>query len=388
MRIPTPLRRIGIPGALTVLFLVGGLVETAVNDYARSDRPLIALISVLLALPYLLTRRAPVVTTGAVLAVVVFAAAALPVDAFENLVVGFLSYMTAAYVAGTAREWRLAVAGLALAVGGAAAVSLIVGSAVDIISTSLVGAGIWTAAFLITRRTAQTRELRERAVLLERERETEARAAVAEERARIAREMHDVVAHSLSVMVVQAEAAEAMLDADPERARRPLRAVQETGRAALGELRQMLGVLRELADEAPDLEPQPGLSRLDELVDHVREAGLPVSLRVEGRPRPLSPGVDLSAYRIVQEGLTNALKHAGPATAEVLLRYGERDVELTVSDDGRGPAAAAANGSSGHGLLGMRERVVCYGRELSAGPGEEGGFRLTARLPLEPVPAP
>ncbi|WP_217913194.1 sensor histidine kinase [Miltoncostaea marina] len=386
MTIPAPLRRLGWPAALALLLLVGGLVETAVNDYARGDRPLIAVISVLIAVPFVVAGRAPALTTGAVMAAVGIAAAMLPEDTFNNLVAGYLGFLAASYVAGTAREWRLAVAGLALSVGGAAAVTTILGEPVGIISTTLVAGAVWTAAFLITRRTAQTRELRERAAMLEREREIEARAAVAEERARIAREMHDVVAHSLSVMVVQAEAAEAMLDVDPERARRPLGAVQETGREALAELRAMLGVLREMADEAPELAPQPGLSGVGELVAHVREAGLPVTLRVEGSPRPLSPGADLSAYRIVQEGLTNALKHAGPATAEVLLRYGDRDVELVVSDDGRGPAAA--NGSPGHGLIGMRERVVCYGGELDAGPREGGGFRLAARLPIEPMAGP
>ena len=164
----------------------------------------------------------------------------------------------------------------------------------------------------------RTAELVERAARLEREQETEARAAVAEERARIAREMHDVVAHSLSVMVVQAEAAEAMLEVDPERARRPLSAVQDTGRAALTELRRMLGVLRE-SDDGLAMAPQPGLAGLDALAQHVRDAGLPVDVRIEGEPRPLPPGVDLSAYRIVQEALTNVLKHAGPARAEVVV---------------------------------------------------------------------
>jgi signal transduction histidine kinase len=183
------------------------------------------------------------------------------------------------------------------------------------------------------------------------------------------------------VMVVQAEAAEEMLDTDPERARRPLAAVQDTGRSALSELRRMLGVLRELADEGPALAPQPGLAALDVLVEQVTAAGLPVSVRVEGEPRPLPPGIDLSAYRIVQEGLTNALRHAGPARAEVVVRYGDRELELQVSDDGRG--AATANGGAGHGLVGMRERVAVYGGRLDAGPRPEGGFAIAARLPLE-----
>jgi signal transduction histidine kinase len=256
----------------------------------------------------------------------------------------------------------------------------------DYVGVLAIAAVAWLVGFAYHERNRRTAELTARAERAERERETEARAAAAEERARIAREMHDVVAHSLSVMVVQAGAAEAMLDADPERARRPLAAVQQTGRSALTELRRMLGVLREMADEGPGLAPQPGLSALDELARQVREAGLPVNVRVEGEPRPLPPGIDLSAYRIVQEGLTNALKHAGPATAEVVVRYGPRELELVVRDDGRGRGPSANGG--GHGLLGMRERVALYGGDLTAGPRPEGGFALAARLPLEVLSSP
>jgi signal transduction histidine kinase len=260
------------------------------------------------------------------------------------------------------------------------------GDAVDIFFVNAIAAVAWLIGFAFYSRNRRTVELTERAERAELARESEARAAAAEERARIAREMHDVVAHSISVMVVQAGAAEAMLDSDPERARRPLAAVQETGRGALTELRRMLGVLREMADEGAALAPQPGLAGLDELARQVREAGLPVSVRVEGEPRPLPPGIDLSAYRIVQEGLTNALKHAGPATAEVVVRYGRQDLELEVRDDGPGRAAPANGG--GHGLLGMRERVALYGGELAAGPRPGGGFALTARLPLEVIGSP
>jgi signal transduction histidine kinase len=260
------------------------------------------------------------------------------------------------------------------------------GDAVDIFFVNAIAAVAWLIGFAFYSRNRRTVELTERAERAELARESEARAAAAEERARIAREMHDVVAHSISVMVVQAGAAEAMLDSDPERARRPLAAVQETGRGALTELRRMLGVLREMADEGAALAPQPGLAGLDELARQVREAGLPVSVRVEGEPRPLPPGIDLSAYRIVQEGLTNALKHAGPATAEVVVRYGRQDLELEVRDDGPGRGAPANGG--GHGLLGMRERVALYGGELAAGPRPGGGFALTARLPLEVIGSP
>jgi signal transduction histidine kinase len=211
---------------------------------------------------------------------------------------------------------------------------------------------------------------------------------VADERARIARELHDVVAHNVSVMVVQAGAARRTIERDPDRAREALTSVEATGRQALDEMRRLLGVLR-TEDEATELRaPQPSVSHLDELVAHVREAGLPVDLVVEGEPRPLMSGVDMSAFRIVQEALTNSLKHAGPAHARVRLRYGEHDLCLEVVDDGRGLAAdAPASNGGGHGLVGMRERVALFGGELQAGPRTGGGYVVSARIPLEPVRA-
>lgn len=258
------------------------------------------------------------------------------------------------------------------------------GSPADLLSVVPLSVLSWVIGYVVYNHRRRTAELVERAERLEREQATEARAAVAEERARIAREMHDVVAHSLSVMVVQAEAAEAMLEVDPQRAHRPLAAVQDTGRAALADLRRMLGALRQADADGPDMAPQPGLAGLEALADHVRDAGLPVDLRVEGDPRPLPPGIDLSAYRIVQEGLTNVLKHAGPARAEVVVSYGPDEIALRVTDDGVGPPGDGRNG--GHGLVGMRERVAVYGGELTAGPrpAPARGFALSARLPLEP----
>jgi signal transduction histidine kinase len=207
--------------------------------------------------------------------------------------------------------------------------------------------------------------------------ELERREAVVAERARIARELHDVIAHSVSVMTVQAGAAEEMLKHDPARALEPIRAVQETGRQALVEMKRLVGILR-TEDEEIGLAPQPGLADLDRLVRQVRDAGLPVEVKVEGEPRPLPLGVDLSAYRVVQEALTNALKHAGRATATVTLRYGERDVTIEVADDGAG----APEKDGGHGLIGMRERIGVFGGTFAAGPRESGGFAVSARLPI------
>ena len=199
----------------------------------------------------------------------------------------------------------------------------------------------------------------------EREREETAAAAVASERARIARELHDIVAHSVSVMVVQAEAADEMLNRQtPERARAPVWKIQETGRAALTDMRRMLGLLRE-SDSRPALVPQPGIANLELLLAKVRESGPPGRAEVEGRPEPLPPGVDLSAYRIVQEALTNSLRYAGRAHARVVVRYGRGALELEVIDDGPGEAG---DSTGGHGLIGMRERVALFGGELDAGP--------------------
>jgi signal transduction histidine kinase len=224
-------------------------------------------------------------------------------------------------------------------------------------------------------------ETSDRARRLEVERDASVRAAVADERERIARELHDIVAHCVGVMVVQAGAAEDLLDRDPQHARAPLRAIQDTGREAVGELQRMLGLLRAGAAETT-LAPQPGAAQLDELVAQIHAAGLPVRLEVDGTPRPLPPGIELAGYRIVQEALTNTLKHAGVASATVLMRYEQRALEIEVVDNGRG---GASNGR-GHGLIGMRERVALYGGELDAGPRPQGGFRVCARLPVEAVP--
>ncbi len=187
---------------------------------------------------------------------------------------------------------------------------------------------------------------------------------MAEERARIARELHDVVGHSVSVMTVQAAGVRRLLEPEQEREREALEIVEQTGREALAEMRRLVGVLRR-PEEAPALAPQPSLEHLDRLVAQAREAGLPVELRVEGDPVQLAAGLDLTAYRFVQEGLTNALKHARASHAEVLVRYDDGHVELTVSDDGSGDGGGE---SGGHGLVGMRERMSVYGGELEAGP--------------------
>jgi signal transduction histidine kinase len=222
------------------------------------------------------------------------------------------------------------------------------------------------------------RSRRERERSLEVERDTRALEAVAQERTRIARELHDVVAHAISLMVLQARGGRRLLADDPDETRHALDAIEHAGEQALVEMRRLLGLLRHGEGE-PSLAPPPSLSRIEELVAGIRASGLPVEMAIEGDPVELPPGVDVSAYRIVQEALTNALKHAGPAHAKVTVTYGAEAVDLAIVDDGRG--VPAVNGG-GYGLAGMRERVAIYGGSLESGPGPGGGYALRVRLPL------
>ena len=399
-----------------------------------------AALLLLQTLPVAARRRAPFavwLVTG--LATLAYGVQELPDPALD------LGVLVAIYTAAAACDRRVSalvavVSAVAVVVGVAAAGDADVA---DYYFNFLVVATAWILGENARTRRAYTAEVEDRADRLEREREADARRAVAEERARIARELHDVVAHHVSMMVVQSEAGASVVAADPRRAEGAFDAIGATGRQALAELRRLLGVLRDDGadrpvppplrsgslggprgggpasarsrgwgpggdddrDGAQALAPQPGLGRVGALVDQVREAGLPVELVVEGDVRPLPAGVDLSAYRIVQEALTNAVKHAGPARAEVRVRYGTGHLEVQVRDDGGGPgrrprppkgatrgwdpggggATAAADGGGGgqgHGLVGMRERVALYGGELEVGPRAEGGFAVTARLPL------
>jgi signal transduction histidine kinase len=258
----------------------------------------------------------------------------------------------------------------------------------DVFNDYVLLAGAWVLGQGVRQRRLHAAELQDRAERLEREREEKARQAVTQERLRIARELHDVVAHSLSVIGVQAGAARLVLDADPDpaRAREAVAAIEVTANRAMTEMRRALGILRDSERPGAALAPLPGLDQLPALLDQVRAAGLPVRLTVEGVPRPLATSVDLSLYRIVQEALTNALKHARATSAEVRVCYGADDVTVEVGDDGRGPSPAAAGGQ-GAGTIGMRERVALFGGELRVGPRPEGGYAVRARLPIS-VEAP
>jgi signal transduction histidine kinase len=231
------------------------------------------------------------------------------------------------------------------------------------------------------RERAQRAEAAEqRAALAEREQEAAARIAVAEERTRIARELHDIVAHAVSVMVLQVGAVRHKLpDARPED-REALEGVERTGRTALAEMRRLLGAMRRDGED-PELSPQPGLGDLDDLAQQVGRAGLPVRVHVDGQPYPLPHALDVTSYRIVQEGLTNALKHAHASRADVIVRYGSEELGIEVRDNGEGAIPAGGNGD-GHGLVGIRERVKIYGGAMTAGSATGGGFVLSTSLPL------
>ena len=275
----------------------------------------------------------------------------------------------------------------AIVAGALGGVAIVGGDLVELISGSasledtlpawfMLGAA-YGVGFALRGQRIQSTLLAHRAERLEREREQKARLAVAEERVRIARELHDVVAHAVTVIVVQAQAGQRVLEGEQASARDALGSIETTGRQALVEMRRLLGILR-AEDRELALAPRPSLANLDALAERIREAGLPVDLHVEGEAKPLPPGVDLSAYRIVQEALTNTLKHAGPASAQVVIRYRPEEVELEISDDGRG-IVDGRNG--GHGLVGMRERAALVGGVVESGTVGGRGYTIRARLP-------
>lgn len=242
---------------------------------------------------------------------------------------------------------------------------------------------LWVVVRSSFARRVQARILDERASQLAREQAEQARVAVADERARIARELHDVVAHSMGVMVVQAQGAQRIMETDPTGARDALKAIAFTGREALDEMHRMVGLLRQ-REEGSDLRPQPGLSQLDRLVDQARQTGLQLVVEVTGSVRPLPAGLDLAAYRIIQEALTNCRKHADGAPARLLLHYADRLLDIDVMNDGPLKIATRdTKAGSGHGLVGMKERVALYGGQFSAVVRPDGGYAVHVSLPLD-----
>ena len=294
----------------------------------------------------------------------------------------YVAGMVATFLLGNLPDGRQACLGLAVVL---VAITIIVVNNPDHAAGDYAVPGlftvVWLAGLALRARATHAEAAEQRAAWLEQTREQDARRAIAEERARIARELHDVVAHSVSVMTVQSSAVRRLLTPEQEKERHALLTVEQTGREALAEMRRLVGVLRTDDREAPSRAPQPGLADVQALVAHAHETGLRVDLRIEGEPVRLPAGIDLTAYRLVQEGLTNTIKHASAEHAEVRVRYGSGHLEVEVVDDGRGVNGRGDGG--GHGLLGMRERVSIYGGDLDVGPRTEGGFRLLARLPVQ-----
>jgi signal transduction histidine kinase len=315
--------------------------------------------------------------------VVVVAASWLQYELGAGLGQPFFALLLALYAVGAHSGYPRTFAGplaIALIIVALDVPRLTAGAPVDeVVPAWFVLAGVWGFGRWMRRRRVETAMLADRAENAERERERQAARAVAEERARIARELHDLVAHSMGVIVIQSQGAQRMLDTDPVRVRDALKAIETIGRDGLSELRRLLGLLtvRDTDDAAG---PQPSLDRLEDLVAQVRGAGLSVELTIDGEPRPIAPGVQLAAYRIVQEALTNALKHAGPARACVTVGFRNDHLDVEITDDGAGPRPTT---SPGHGLVGMRERVALYGGVLEAGGQGDGGYRIHARLPVD-----
>ena len=368
--------------------VVLGEIEVWVTATYTGPRGLTSALALVRGLALGWRRRRPIAVLAIVIAasapVLLYDAAPVRHDAVSTQLAGlFALFAAGAYATGRAR----AVGGLVAIVGALLRAYEDAGPHAGAALGSLVFfggiyGGTWLAGFVVGRHRARTRDAEHRAGRAEAEREARARQAVAEERTRVARELHDVVAHAISVIVLQAKGARRMLDAEPDETRQALDTIVDSGEQALTEMRRLLGMLRRSDDEIA-MAPLPSLRHLDLLAEQVSHAGLPVELRVEGEPTPLPPGVDLSAYRIVQEALTNALKHAGPARARVVVRYGPRALELEITDDGRGAAAAAVAGGRGHGLVGMRERAELFGGHVESAAQPGGGFAVRATLPLE-----
>ena len=370
---------------LIALMAIAAMVELVVGrDYpgAPSTTLWFTVPAVgVLVFPLFLRRRFPFAGPASYF---VLAAALSYVDPLLVPFIGSLGVVgiAAAFTLGYLRNTLQAAVGLVLTVGSLVLIVYkIPGSQTfsQFIFIPLRFAAAWVAGAAVRLRAEQAEVAEVRADQAERDRESAARVAVAEERARIARELHDIVAHAVSVMVLQVGAVRHKLPETLPEARDALKGVEQAGRTALTEMRRLLSAMRSDGDEA-ELVPQPGLEALDVLVQDISRAGLPVELHVDGDPFPLPRGIDLSAYRILQEGLTNALKHARATNANVRVRYRPDELQLEVRDNGMG---SSTSDGLGHGLVGIRERVKLYGGDMTAGPASEGGYVLSTRLPFD-----
>lgn len=373
--------------ALGVLALIDIWV-VSLSDVTTGLRLINTFILLAICLALVWRRRSPVAVLLAVMVLVdiqaIFFSPSVHNPGEQPTLESFLALLLGFYSVAAYAEERRGILGAAIVGVSILAIDiprLIAGmNPGDIIPAWVFYTTVWFIGRTIRKGRLQAARLQDLAAQLELEREEKTRTAVAEERSRISRELHDVIAHSVSVMVVQAQAAQRLLEGEQREARQALSSIETTGRQALTEMRRMLGILRR-TDAELALTPQPSLKYLEALIEKVRDSGLPVELNVEGEARPLPPGVDLSAYRIVQEALTNSLKHAGPSHAKVRVNYGEDELELEISDDGAGNGKGEG---SGQGLIGMRERVTLYGGVFESGKRDGGGYLVRARLPLDP----
>jgi signal transduction histidine kinase len=376
-----------LDGLLAVATAAAGvtLLATVLPFDPGSPRSLVAYLLVLAhTLPIAVRRRWPLPVLAAGLATgAAFAALGL------NLVALTFALLIYVYTVAARCPRRVSLAGLAATEALLVLVWLArprsIGDGGSLVLDGLILAAAWWLGDGARRRQEAIDTAQRRAAELEAAREELARRAVTEERLRIARELHDVVAHSMSIIAVQSGVGVHVLDSQPEEARKALVAVEATSRQALVEMRRLLGVLRQEDGARGSLAPAPGLAEVEALAAEVARAGVRVEVRIEGTPPDLPAGLDLSAYRIVQEALTNVVRHAGPATARVAVRHAPGRVEIEVVDDGRG-AGPGDPGRGGHGIAGMRERAALYGGTLEAGPQPGGGFRVAATLPVEEAP--
>ena len=382
-------------GAIAALLCVLALLSIRLTWQVNHPLPASEAVALTLALmlPLAWRRRFPLAVLGVMTPVLIaYRLAGVPEDMWSANAWWFALFGAGAFGSDRWRIWAraasvTAVTGLVVYELSSARASGFQGSLtllwlLTLASNTAFFTWVWRFGDVMRIRRKRERQLADRTRQLEREREENARRAVLDERVRIAREIHDVVAHHVSLMGVQAGAARRVLGQRPERAEEALSAIEEASRQAVLELHRLLGFLRQDQEDEP-LAPQPSMRQLGSLITQMREAGLPVELNVEGRERPLPPGVDLSAYRIVQEALTNTLKHAGSARAAVTVRYGERAVEIEVIDDGRSTASGSERESGGNGLMGMRERVSLLGGRLQVGHHPEVGFSVRAHLPFD-----
>jgi signal transduction histidine kinase len=374
-RVADLLRRHAFAIDVAVAVLLAAFVtEDILLSDLTGDPAILVPAGLLMTLPLAWRRRQPLAVLCVGMAALAIASVAIPGSTGAEPDTVLIPLLLATYSVGAYSELARAQIGLAVSIA-----ALLVNEPGDMIVLAPLFTGVWAAGRVVRARERDARRLRELAEALERERVEEARLAVVEERARIARDLHDVVAHAMTTIVLEAGAERLSLGDERGTTQRTLQSIERTGRQALVEMRRLVGVLRRDDDE-PELAPTPGLAHLDDLVERVTRAGLAVETRVSGAPRELQPSLDITAYRIVQEALTNVLKHAGADGATVAVTYGARTLELEVADDGRG---GSPNGR-GHGLQGLRERVALYGGELEAGGREGGGFAVRARLPLGP----